>query len=52
MNDHAEPVCCEMPMIRHDEIDVYGGCWHWYECPQCGSATSFIKSEEAEPVNE
>jgi hypothetical protein len=34
-----DPVCCETPMIRHDDRDPYGQAYYYYVCLQCGTCT-------------
>ena len=43
MSDHAETVCCEMPMFRRDSYDQE---YYYYVCPQCGTCTAEIRTDE------
>lgn len=43
-----EPVCCETPMIRHDDYDPYEQAYYYYVCLQCGHCTEEIWTEGEE----
>lgn len=32
-------VCCETPMIRHDDVDPLNQAYYYYVCLQCGACT-------------
>jgi len=46
MDDYTEPVCCETPMVRHDDRDPYGQEYYYYICLQCGACTEETWTDE------